>query len=121
DREGRAGAHALADVGITHRRDQQRARGSSSARARRQPSAPHPTSTSMTQTTRARNPPTDTPIGTGAGRAGLTEADLRPSATPPRPIHPPKSPQIPSKASPDTLDFHRSSDTAVRQASPVAA
>jgi hypothetical protein len=53
-----------------------------------------------TATTRAQNPPTTTPIATGAGRTGLTGADPRPSAQPPRPIHRPKSPQIPSKASP---------------------
>jgi dihydrofolate reductase len=61
-------------------------------------------------TTRAQNPTTTTPKRAGGGRAGLTGADLRRSARPPRPIHRPKSPQIPSKASPATLDFHRSSE-----------
>jgi len=63
----------------------------------RQPSAPQPPSTTATMTTRAQNPATTTPTRTGAGRVGRTRTVLRPSATPPRPIRRPKSPQIPSK------------------------
>ena len=45
-------------------------------------------------TTRAQNPP-QPPDQDRRRPAGLTGADLRPSKTPPRPIHRPKSPQIP--------------------------
>jgi hypothetical protein len=48
-----------------------------------------------------------------AGRPGLTEADPRPSTTPPRPIHHLKSAQTASKRGDQGLDFHRSREAAL--------
>ena len=73
---------------------------------------PHRRRPPPTLTTRAQNPATTTPIGTAAGPTGPTEADLRPSATPPRPIRSPKS----ARNCPRALDFHRSSRAGVSSA-----
>jgi hypothetical protein len=57
----------------------------------------------------AQIPATTTPNLARADGTALTGGDLRPPEDPPRPIHHPRSPQIPLKKHHRHLDFHRSS------------